>query len=69
MRGMLVNENSINEENFWPSITQTPDGRVSLREIRIETPVEADLHEHAARGNRFHRRAGGLKRLGDRLFA
>jgi hypothetical protein len=30
-RGMRVNEASLHEENFWPSITQTADGEVYLQ--------------------------------------
>ena len=29
-RGMLLNELTLHDENFWPSITQTKDGRVYL---------------------------------------
>jgi hypothetical protein len=29
-RGMKVNEQTLHDENFWPSITQTDDGRVFL---------------------------------------
>ena len=29
-RGMDVTDVSLHDENFWPSITQTPDGQVYL---------------------------------------
>jgi hypothetical protein len=29
-RGMLLNDLTLHDENFWPSITQTPDGNVYL---------------------------------------
>jgi hypothetical protein len=30
VRGMLLNDLTLHDENFWPSLTQTPDGKVYL---------------------------------------
>ena len=63
-RNMDVTDVSLHDENFWPSITQTPDGRVFLVDggrtslVRVDgldshqAPARADDHRHRRRSRR-----------------